>query len=88
MEITNDRQKIEELFFKHGFNDFKWINPKDQIVVSQWVRMKCIFGCLGYGQNASCPPNTLSVTDCEKFFHEYSIVLLSHLDIVPFWDLW
>jgi predicted metal-binding protein len=71
---------MKELFFKHGFNDFKWINPKEQIVVSHWVRMKCVFGCPGYGQNASCPPNTLAVTDCEKFFQEYTKGVIFHFE--------
>jgi len=40
----NDRQALEALFAKSGYEDFKWIKPKE-IVVSQWVRMKCMFGC-------------------------------------------
>ena len=54
---------LEEKFLEKGFDDFKWIDPK-KIVVSQWVRMKCIFGCWEYGRNASCPPNTPSVSEC------------------------
>lgn len=50
------RPKLEALFQKHGYTDFKWIEPKD-IVVSQWVRLKCTFGCGEYGRNAACPPN-------------------------------
>lgn len=38
-----DREALESIFKKYGFDDFKWINPKD-VVVSQWVRMKCMFG--------------------------------------------
>jgi predicted metal-binding protein len=36
--------EIEALFAKHGFTDYRWIDPH-QIVVAQWVRMKCTFGC-------------------------------------------
>lgn len=78
MEITNDRKKSEDIFVKHGFDDFKWINPKQQIVVSHWVRMKCVFGCPNYGRMASCPPNTLSVQDCKKFFREYNQGVIFH----------
>jgi len=71
------KQQLEKLFQEYGYSDFKWINPKD-IVVSQWVRMKCIFGCNEYGKNACCPPNAPSITECERFFREYSTVAVFH----------
>ncbi|MFH1102907.1 MAG: DUF2284 domain-containing protein [Pseudomonadota bacterium] len=61
------QKQLEQLFARHGVSDFKWIDPK-QIIVSQWVRMKCMFGCSEYGHNASCPPNVPSVSECERFF--------------------
>lgn len=64
------REKMEELFQKHGFEDFHLIDPVE-IVVAQWVRMKCMFGCGDYGKNACCPPNVPSVAECERFFKEY-----------------
>jgi predicted metal-binding protein len=63
---TKKRKELEALFLEHGISDFKWIDPKD-IIVSQWVRMKCAFGCGEYGRNATCPPNTPSVAECDKF---------------------
>lgn len=42
--------------------------------------MKCIFGCPGYGQIASCPPNTPSVTECKKFFREYNTGVIFHFE--------
>lgn len=65
------RKQMEALFFKLGFRDFKWVDPKN-IVISQWVRMKCTFGCKEYGKNACCPPNTPTVQECRDFFREYS----------------
>jgi predicted metal-binding protein len=44
MTSTGRQQELEELFRQHGFTDFRWIDPQ-RIVVSQWVRMKCMFGC-------------------------------------------
>jgi len=64
------REALEALFARHGVTDFKWMDPRG-IVVSQWVRMKCMFGCREYGHNACCPPNTPSVAECERFFREY-----------------
>ena len=75
----SSRKQLEELFFKHGFTDFKWIDPQN-IVISQWVRMKCMFGCKEYGKNACCPPNTLPVQECRSFFREYSQSVVFHFE--------
>jgi len=73
----SNRTQMEELFLKHQFKDFKWMNPKS-IVVSHWVRMKCMFGCVEYGKIACCPPNTPPVDDCQKFFSEYNVGVVFH----------
>lgn len=64
------REKLDLLFRDRGYIDYKWIDPQ-KIIISQWVRMKCMYGCGEYGQNACCPPNLPSVSECERFFHEY-----------------
>jgi predicted metal-binding protein len=74
-----NQEKLEALFAQHGYTDFKWMKPKD-IVVSQWVRMKCIFGCKNYGKNASCPPSVPSVAECRQFFDEYSTGAVLHFE--------
>ncbi len=71
------REKLEQLFKQDGFLDFKWIDPK-KIIVAQWVRMKCMFGCGDYGKNSCCPPNVPSVSECERFFHEYGSAVIFH----------
>lgn len=76
---ADSRKELESLFQKHGHSDFKWIEPND-IIVSQWVRMKCTFGCNEYGQNASCPPNVPSVSECQRFFSEYSAAVVFHFE--------
>lgn len=71
MSLMNKAAKeFENLFSKQGFQEFKWIDPKE-IVVSHWVRMKCEFGCEDYG-GASCPPNLPSVSECKELFKEYT----------------
>jgi predicted metal-binding protein len=67
--IMTSTKKIESYLKKQGLSDYKWIKPKE-IVVAQWVRVKCTFGCSDYGLG-TCPPNTPSVKDCERFFKEY-----------------
>jgi predicted metal-binding protein len=75
----NDRKGLEKAFRKHGFEDFKWIDPKD-IVVAQWVRMKCTFGCPNYGKGGCCPPNVPSVEECEAFFKGYEEAVVFHFE--------
>ncbi len=41
--MTQDDQ-TESLLLDQDYDDFKWIDPQE-IVVAQWVRMKCEFGC-------------------------------------------
>jgi predicted metal-binding protein len=62
---------LKALFSKHGFADYRWLDP-GEVVVAEWVRMKCRFGCREYGRNAACPPNTPSVDECARFFREYT----------------
>ena len=73
-----DKEKIESILKKQGFSDYRWIHPQE-IVVAQWVRVKCVFGCGNYGLGA-CPPNTPSVDDCDRFFKEYESGLIIRLN--------
>jgi predicted metal-binding protein len=75
----NKHAQLEALFAEQGYKDFRWIKPQD-MVVSQWVRMKCTFGCGKYGRNATCPPNVPSVSECRRFFDEYSTAVIFHFE--------
>ncbi len=76
--MTN-RAELEDLIARHGFEDFRWIKPKD-IIVAEWVRMKCLFGCPSYGRIAACPPNLPTVSECRRFFDEYSAAVVFHFE--------
>lgn len=85
MEKTTEPEKsqyeaLERIFRDEGFPDFRWITP-EQIVVAQWVRMKCIFGCSNYGRKGACPPQNPSVSDCERFFNEYIDGVVFHFSL-------
>jgi predicted metal-binding protein len=32
--------------------------PASNVVTAEWVRLKCQFGCDGYGNGLCCPPRT------------------------------
>jgi predicted metal-binding protein len=36
--------------------DAAQIIPTDQVVVADWVRLKCQYGCGAYGSCLTCPP--------------------------------
>jgi predicted metal-binding protein len=73
------RQTLDAIFKKKGYTDYKWIDPR-KIIVAQWVRMKCTFGCGLFGRGGACPPNTPSVAECEQFFNEYSDAVILHFE--------
>lgn len=74
-----DKAALEDLFRRHGFEDFKWFPPAN-IVTGHWVRMKCLFGCAGYGKCGTCPPNTPPVEECARFFQEYQRGVIFHFE--------
>lgn len=71
------RRQLEALFRAQGYDDFRWIDPR-RIVVAEWVRLKCTFGCVEYGHSAACPPNTPPVDACARFFGEYRHAAIFH----------
>ena len=74
-----EQDRIDQILSDQGYTDYRWIDPGD-IVVAQWVRMKCMFGCGHYGKGAACPPQTPSVADCQQFFSEYGDAILLHFE--------
>jgi predicted metal-binding protein len=68
------QEEVEFILEKQGFSNYRWIKP-DDIIVANWVRIKCTFGCGDYGLG-TCPPNTPSVEDCRNFFREYEKALI------------
>lgn len=75
-----DRPAIEKLIKKRRVTNFEWFDPRE-IVVSQWVRMKCQFGCPDYDKCLVCPPNLPSIPECRTFFNEYKHSVLIHVEI-------
>lgn len=69
---------IEQLVTEAGFPDHRLIAGSD-VIVGQWVRLKCTYTCEEYGRLACCPPSAPSVATCREFFQEYERVLVIHL---------
>jgi predicted metal-binding protein len=69
---------VERLAREADFSDFRWITGAE-IVVGEWVRLKCTFACDSYGRQACCPPNVPSVPECREFFREYQHIVVIHI---------
>lgn len=74
------RREIEALFADFGFSDFAWTDPQE-IAVSEWVRMKCRYGCALHSHRVSCPPNTPTVAECRNFIREYAEAAILHFQM-------
>ena len=65
----DNKDQIEQIIKEHCFTDYKWITPRESIVVAQWVRFRCQFGCENYGKSGCCPPAVPSVDECRKMIY-------------------
>jgi predicted metal-binding protein len=61
---------IKEII-KTGASAVKFIDPK-KVVVGNWVRIKCQFGCDAYGTRLTCPPYSPTPEYTRQMLKEYS----------------
>ena len=62
---------------ERGFDGAKVIEPRS-IITAEWVRMKCQFGCSGFGQGHCCPPYTPTPDVTRRVIDSYHKVILVH----------
>lgn len=60
-----------------GVKDTRIIAP-EQVETAAWVRLKCQFGCGGYGQSLVCPPYTPTPQQMRKVLDCYNRGILIH----------
>ena len=60
-----------------GISGAKVIDPRS-VVTAEWVRMKCQFGCTGFGMSLCCPPRTPTPDITRKVIDSYQKVILLH----------
>lgn len=68
-------KRAEEL----GAKEAKAIHTKT-IIAAEWVRLKCQFGCDGYGQCLTCPPHSPTPELTRRMLEYYKDALLIHGD--------
>jgi predicted metal-binding protein len=72
-------QKYAKRAMKLGAVDAKLISA-DTIVTAPWVRLKCQYGCGGYGQCLTCPPYSPPPEQTSRMLKDYRSALLVHGD--------
>jgi len=73
-------KKIMDTAFSLGAKDCIPILTRD-IVLANWVRFKCQYGCPLYGRSFSCPPFSPTLEQTKKVLAEYDSALLVHFQL-------
>lgn len=80
--ISVTREAVDELIDfakKIGVSDAKLISPRD-VIVRDWVRLKCNFGCPDFGKYRTCPPYSPTPDETRKILSEYSYAILFQIE--------
>lgn len=75
MTQSTESTTITGLIREHEPEDFKRIDPSD-VVTGEWVRMKCQYGCGGYGRCLTCPPHSPTPQQTRRMLDEYETAYL------------
>lgn len=81
MNIKELEKALKELAAKNNATVHE-IDPRE-IMVSEWVRWKCQFGCKGYAKHLSCPPYVPGPEDTRKLFTEYKKAYIVRFPGIP-----
>lgn len=68
---------VEETILSHGAEAARRIDPR-RVPTAAWVRLKCRFGCGGYGQCLTCPPYAPAPDETRKLLDAYALGFLIH----------
>ena len=61
---------VEDVIRRYDVKDLARVDPSD-VVTAEWVRMKCQFGCGGYGMCLTCPPHSPTPRQTRRMLDEY-----------------
>jgi predicted metal-binding protein len=67
---------------KSNVIDARMISPAD-VETAPWVRLKCKFGCRGYGRTLVCPPYTPTPQQMREVLDSYKRAVLIHFEREP-----
>jgi len=69
------REGLKEVAKRNGATDAR-IMSAEKVVVRNWVRLKCQFGCDDYGRRLTCPPYSPTPEEFRKILSEYRWVMI------------
>jgi len=72
-ELLSNLRQIHE--------DIRFLSS-DKIAVSDWVRLKCRFGCRAYGKHFCCPPFAPTPDEMRRTIGEYRHAILVRIQVV------
>lgn len=79
--MTEMRKYVDKAL-SMGVTNARIISTKS-VVVANWVRLKCQFGCGGHGKRLTCPPYSPTPDYMQKVVSEYSRGLLMQIEHIP-----
>ncbi len=62
---------------EQGVDGARIVEPRS-VITAEWVRMKCQFGCPGFGKSRCCPPRTPTPDLTRKVVDSYQKAILVH----------
>src|SRR5208337_5594701 len=80
LPMQNNQEKLApflQMARDKGADDALVIEPRN-IITAPWVRLKCQFGCFGYGRGRCCPPYTPSPEQMRGALDSYNRAILLH----------
>ncbi|MCR3884067.1 DUF2284 domain-containing protein [Methanotrichaceae archaeon M04Ac] len=82
--MTLERTGLDDLLsmLKEVHPDLSPISARD-VVVADWVRLKCRYGCKAYGKHLGCPPYSPTPEETRKILSEYRVGIIARFEASP-----
>jgi len=77
-QLEENLKNFAKLAVKMGAINAKPIDTKN-VFVKDWVRLKCQYGCGGYGKSLTCPPYSPTPEQTRRTLEGYSRAILMRL---------
>jgi predicted metal-binding protein len=78
--VDADLEKYCAVAIRAGATHAKQILTSS-VATEPWVRLKCQFGCPGYGKGHGCPPRTPTAEETRAILDSYRRALLFHIQV-------